>query len=61
MQVKIIFDIEENQYICFVSGINSVTGFGDTEADAVHDFLKQCENHKLYNQKVINQLLQQFQ
>lgn len=57
MKVKIIFDIEENEYICFIAGVLNLAGYGKTEQEAVRDFLLHCENNPLFNQKIISQLL----
>lgn len=60
MQVKIIFDIEENEYICFVPNVIDIVGYGETEKKAVYNFLLKCENNPLFNQHVISHLIQKL-
>jgi hypothetical protein len=59
MNVKIIFDVEENEYIAFIDGISSINGYGATEKDAIIDFLRQCEDNPSFNQTIVKLLLDQ--
>ena len=36
-KIKIIYDMEEHEYVVFVEGID-VEGFGQTEQEAIEDF-----------------------
>jgi predicted RNase H-like HicB family nuclease len=42
-KVKVIFLAEDNEYVCFVDGMKGITGYGDTEHEAIEDFEKALE------------------
>lgn len=56
MNVKIVFDSYENEYIAFIPG-TKFQGYGLTEKEAVIDFLNQCVDNPIFNQSVIRTLL----
>lgn len=60
MKVKIIFDIEENEYICFIPTVVKFVGYGETEEKALANFLNQCIDNPIFNQKAITYLIQQL-
>lgn len=57
MNVKIVYDSYENEYIAFVPNINNFQGYGQTEKEAVIDFLNQCVDNPNFNQDVVRTLL----
>jgi hypothetical protein len=60
MNVKIIYNQFDNEYVAFVQGINLISGYGLTEKEAVIDFLTQCVDNPLFNQSVVQQLLKKI-
>ena len=61
MNVKIIYDQDENEFIAFVPGIVGITGFGETEEQSILSFLYQCKNETIFNQKIINTLISKIE
>ena len=61
MQVKIVYDPFESEYIAFIENVASFSGYGKTEKEAIIDFLRQCENNPNFNQSVIKSLLSNIQ
>lgn len=56
MNVKIVFDPYEKEYIAFVEGCK-FAGYGTTEELAVVHFLRKCEGNSKFNQTVVSNLL----
>jgi hypothetical protein len=61
MQVKIVYDPYEYEYIAFIEGITSISGYGQTEKEAIVDFLHQCEKNPKFHQSTIQLLLSKIQ
>jgi len=45
LNIKIIYNTEDNEYCIFVDGIRDIVGYGATEEEALNDFYRTL--HKL--------------
>jgi predicted RNase H-like HicB family nuclease len=37
-KIKIVFNVEDDEYCVFVDGIRDITGYGTTEEEALNNF-----------------------
>lgn len=61
MNIKIAYDQFENEYIAFVSGLPTISGYGATEKEAILDLLYTVKEEKGFNHRVIQTLIDKIE
>jgi hypothetical protein len=61
MNIKIVYDQYENEYIAFVDGIPAMAGYGTTEKEAILDFLYKAKEEEGFNHRVIQTLIDKIE
>ena len=61
MNIKVAYDYDENEYICFVDKYASISGYGSTEKEAILDLLYKALNENGWNHDTIKQLIQKIE
>ena len=43
LKIKVIFDFDENEFVCFIDGVYDLEGRGQTESLAIQKFMSNYE------------------
>ena len=43
LKIKVIFDFDENEFVCFIEGVYGLEGRGESESLAIEEFMSNYE------------------